>query len=170
MGQGELFALSAEQMATLLACRDSTHLQREIDLVAQSWPEENRLEMGKQWNLIHCCLSDGTCNPRGGSYPLNRCILGGRHLFAPEDGCMVVIVTPEEVQDVDMALASCDDDWFRQRYAELFAAEYKGPIPDWEWEELIWLFQAIKAFYKKAARERQAVLFVTDETLNSSTR
>jgi hypothetical protein len=138
-----------------------------ISSIEESWDEENRQSVGKEWNLIQCCLSDGTCNPVGGSYPLNRCILGGRHLLPPNDGYMAVLVMPQEVRDVNDALDRLDEPWFRERFTELFAVEYEGTGSDRRLDELQSIFSAIRRFYLAASRGHRAVLFTTDETLDA---
>jgi hypothetical protein len=167
MGQGELFALTHEQMERLSARLGSPEWIEVLNELEEAWPDTKRLPLGKNWNLIHSCLSDGTCNPTGGDYPLNRCILGGRHLLPPEDGLMAVLVPPNEVEEVDRALSRLDKNWFRQRYTALFGAEYSGMDLERDLVELEEIFGDLKAFYRNAVDSRQAVLFVTDEVLSS---
>src|SRR5579871_885403 len=128
MGQGELFALTEEQVRRLLECHDDSLLMDLVNDIEENWHGRHHEFLGKEWNLVHCCLSDGTCNPEGGSYPLNRCILGGRHLLPPNDGYMAVLVMPSEVVDIAAALTNLDRDWLCRRYKLVFGEEISD---DW---------------------------------------
>jgi hypothetical protein len=167
MGQGEFFALSQEQVRPLLTEGDSDALFESIQVIEETWDDSHRLPLGKEWNLIQCCVSDGTCNPKSGTYPLNQCILGGRHLLPPNDGYMAVLVQSEEVVEVAAALAELDCQWLRMRYTTLFGAEYDGAVSEQQLNELGNLFEGIKAFYQKAAEERLALLITSDETIDA---
>ncbi len=54
---------------------------------------------GRAWNAIHRALSNGKLDPREGSDPLDRVVLGGRHLCHGV-GEYAVHVGPPEVVDV----------------------------------------------------------------------
>jgi hypothetical protein len=167
MGQGELFALSECHALQLADCRDVGHLMELIWAIEDACEERFRQPLGKEWNLIQCCLSDGTCNPVGGSYPLNHYILGGRHLLPPNGGYMAVLVMLQQVCDVNAALEKLGSDWFRERYTHLFDHESKRPFPEQPPDELQSLFCDIQSLYRTASKEHRAILFTTDETLDA---
>jgi len=164
MGQGQLFALTTEQMHSLLACRDDGQVLDLVTNIEETLQPPYREFLFKEWPLVQSCLSDGTCNPKGGSYPLNRCILGGQHLLPPNDGYMAVLIKPSEVVDIDEALATRDRSWFRKQFRIFFPSDEK--ISEIALDQLCDLFDAIKAFYHRSAKNGWAILFTTDETLD----
>jgi hypothetical protein len=166
MGQGEFFVLTGEQAMNLQCSKREGRLDaldQAVFAIEDGWPEDRRLPVWKNWTLLHCCLSDGTFNPRGGSYPLNHAILGGQHLYQADAGYTGVVVTPEQVRDVSTALDTVQDSWLPERFRDLFGEEYKGGIPTEDLEALTELLVGIRTFYRNAARDGHAVLFTTDE-------
>lgn len=165
MGQGQLFALTIEQLNSLLACRRGQEVMEWVNNIEETLQPPYCEFLFKEWPLVQSCLSDGTCNPKGGSYPLNHCILGGQHLLPPNDGYMAVLIKPSEVTDIDEALAMRDRRWFRERFRAFFPTEER--ISEIALDQLCDLFEAIKAFYHNAAKNGWAILFTTDETLDA---
>jgi hypothetical protein len=95
---------------------------------------------------------------------LNRCFFGG-HLLVTE-GSIVNLVLPEEVRETAEALAGLDQAWFRGRFREWFSAGYSGPIPEGQMEWHHRLFGDLKDFYRRAAEQGRAAVFVTDDCLS----
>jgi hypothetical protein len=118
----------------------------------------------KEWDVLHRCLSDGTFNPRGGTYPLNQCFLGGQLLAC--EGAIVNLVMPDVVQDVALALGRLDREWFVARFTALFAADYSGAIPDEDYQHYYELLQDLHRFYVCSAAGRKAIAFYTDDCLS----
>jgi hypothetical protein len=152
-------------MRWLLSQNDDSTLLDSIHSIEETSDDQHRLSLWKDWTIIQCCVSDGTCNPKGGSYPLNHCILGGQHLLPPNDGYMAVLVKPSEVVDVDVALSVRDRSWFRRRIHISFSGD--EAISDNALDQLCDQFDSIKAFYRVSAEAGTAVLFTTDETLDA---
>src|SRR5437763_1038399 len=117
MGQGELFALTPEVLNRLIAGVRRSDIMDEVHEIEDFWEEEYRLPCWKTWVEIHYCLTGGTCDPRGGPEPLNRCLLGSRHLTNPDEGYIAALLFPEEVPSTVAALDELSTEWLRRRYA-----------------------------------------------------
>jgi hypothetical protein len=76
---------------------------------------------------------------------------------------MAVLIKPPEVVDINEALATRDRSWFRERFQALLPNKR---ISEVALDQLCDLFDAIKEFYHRVAKNRWAVLFTTDETLD----
>jgi hypothetical protein len=162
-GQGYHFAIAGDQAAALQACPDESAVLDFTDRLVDAFVAGGEGCGGdKGWGILHRCLSDGTLDPKGGTPPLNRCFLGGRLLVA--DGGIVNLVTPGQVREVASALAGLDGAWFRGRFAGLFGHEYGGAVPEADSERFVLPFEELKDFYRRAAIEGKAVVFVTDES------
>jgi Domain of unknown function (DUF1877) len=170
-GQGYHLALDEQQVNRLLSFTD------EIDIVDYAshtlegfWADHDttHLEGGeKDWNILLLCLTDGTYDPRGGTYPLNGCFFGGRLLV--REGSIVNVVMPGQVRDVAEALAGLDRKELRARYMRLPLDE--APGDDWAKDEehlydLYVRMVKLRRFYQRAAREGRAVMFYTDDSLD----
>jgi hypothetical protein len=160
--RGVHFALTDDQVKGLLAAADDEE-RREIvgEMEEEGWEEADAQETDKAWDAIHRCLADGTLEPGAGSYPFNKAILGGQHLYGGDD-YIIALVMPNEVKDVASALARLDRNWLRTRYLALAATDYAAFVSDddfdytWDW------FAQLKEFYQKAASTDRAVLFTVD--------
>ena len=126
-GRGVLFALTDEQASRFLAASSDDELDALIEEVEEAWDEHFTEETDKAWDAIHRCLSDGTTDFGGGTYPLNRTILGGKQLYEGDD-YIISFVNAAEVQDVAVALVGVTEPWFRERFSRLrdtdFPQEY----------------------------------------------
>jgi len=165
-GQGYHFAINDDLVKNLLACRDEMQVLDVIDALLETCGNDPDTVAGgsKRWGVLHRCLCDGTYSPKGGSYPLNQCFLGGR-LLATE-GSIVNLVMPKGVVDVADALSVLNDAWFRQRFIAVFAAEYADGDLGGDLEELVEEFDELRSFYFRAARSGGAVVFYTDDPLS----
>ena len=82
---GVHFALTEKQLQLLTEASGDEELRAVIEgIEEEEWDESYTQETDKAWDAIHRCLSDGSLNPGAGSYPLNRTILGGSHLYQGE--------------------------------------------------------------------------------------
>jgi hypothetical protein len=176
MGRGQLFALPPDFLGRLAAAERERQtapagsFDPVMDVLAnieETWDENRRLDLGKGWPVLHACLSDGTCEPDGGAYPLNRCILGGRHLFDPDGGCMAALVTAVEVRDVAAALMSLDADWLACRLVAVFGGRWEARDFEAVREECGPLLESLTGFYRRAAALGWGVLLTTDEDLSN---
>jgi hypothetical protein len=166
-GQGYHFAVPENTLHALLACQDDMAILDLIDTLHQAWDTDQNDSAGgyKEWDVLHRCLSDGTFDPAGGSYPLNRCFLGGRLLVT--DGSIVNVVMPKEVRDVADAMAHLDERWLHVRFTTTFAQEYtQGGDMENDCQYYWKMLDELRTFYRKAAEKGQAVVFYTDDSLD----
>lgn len=159
---GVHFAITEKQAKRLLAARGDERRAELIEEIEEADDDELAVPTDKAWDAIHRCLSDGTLNVTGGDYPLNRCILGGRHLYRGSD-YIIAYVTSEEVKDVAAALAPIDKEWLQVRYARLAGTEYAIDVSDEDFEYTWSNLEDVKAFYRKAAELGRAVIFTADQ-------
>ena len=83
----------------MLAASSDIAVMAIIERVREEWNEHYLAETDKAWDAMHRALTDGSLDPNGGSFPLNRVILGGRHLHQGS-GYIVALVPKDEVPDV----------------------------------------------------------------------
>jgi Domain of unknown function (DUF1877) len=167
-GQGYHLALDRDHVAEVLSCNDEMAL---LDWVDQALGEFDRdagfIHGGyKDWNILLGCLTNGDYDPKGGTYPLNRCFFGGRLLVT--EGSIVNLVMPNEVVDVAEALDLMDEPEIRRRCGVALprlseelgatAGQYQGEL----YEKLV----GLRDFYRHAAQEGRAMLFYTDDPLD----
>jgi hypothetical protein len=160
--RGVFFALTEEQSTRLSSALDDDELMGIIEEIEEEWDEDNLAECDKAWDAMHRCLSDGTLDGNAGSYPLNRCVLGGKSLHEGND-YIVCLVSPPEVRDVAAALAPLTEQWFRDRYFSVVPNDYCLNYGEedfqytWDW------FQGVRDLYRKAAEQGKAVAFTVDQ-------
>ncbi|MCA9800892.1 MAG: YfbM family protein [Cyanobacteria bacterium HKST-UBA02] len=160
---GVHFAVTRDQARRLLDAVDEESDDAVLELIEEieeEWDEDNLQESDKSWDAIHRCLSDGTLDQETGSYPLNRCIFGGRHLCFSGD-YFVVYVAPDEVKDVATALNDLSKEWLENRYWKLPPDYGNKDEVDFEytWENVGFL----KAFFSKAAKAGRSVIFTVSQ-------
>lgn len=160
--RGVFFALTEVQAYKILAAANAESDEQVMDMVEEIeelWDEENLLQIDKAWEAIHRCLSDGTTNFDGGSYPLNVCILGGAQLYGKDD-YIVNYVRPIAVKEVATALAQLFRSWFDEKYWNL-PKDYRKDEEDLEysWEH----FPSMTKFFEHAARHDKSVIFTVDQ-------
>jgi hypothetical protein len=172
-GQGYHLALDDEQVNQLLSCGDEFGVLDYAGQVLEGfWADHDttHIEGGyKDWNALLLCLTDGTYDPRGGIYPLNKCFFGGRLLV--QEGSIVNLVMPGEVRDQADALDKIDRKGFRERYMRLPPNKLFDHMDSWAKDdeymhELFVNMNKLKKFYRRAAQERRAVMFYTDDPLD----
>jgi hypothetical protein len=167
-GQGYHLALDRGQVDEVLSCNDEMAI---LDWVDQALGEcdwnAGYIHGGyKDWNILLGCLTNGDYDPKGGTYPLNRCFFGGRLLVT--EGSIVNLVMPNEVVDVAEALDRLDETDFRKRCGVALPrlSEELGPTAGRYLDELNEKMAGLSDFYRTAAREGRAVLFYTDDPLD----
>jgi hypothetical protein len=160
--RGVLFALTNEQERALLGAHNDDDLKECIEEIEESWDEETLQETDKKWDAIHRCLSDGSLNLEAGTYPLNRCILGGRHLYKGDD-YIIAFVSAAEVRDLARVLPEVTQDEFRERYDSLTTTDYEGFVSSDDFEYTWWYFEEIRDFYQRAAEAKRSVVFTVDQ-------
>jgi hypothetical protein len=154
------FALTDEDSQRLLAAGDA--VLDVIDAIEDRWDEAWLVQSQQAWDAIHRCLSNGTLYYDEGDYPLNRAVLGGKHLYDGED-YVVSYAAPNEVKDVAAALAPLTEQEFRKRYDAIDPDEYDGEHGDEDFKLAWQSFQAVRDLYKKAAADGRSVVFTVDQ-------
>ncbi len=160
--RGIHFALTADESARLLAAGGNEAVRAVVEEIEERWDEEWLAETDKAWDALHRCLSNGTLYYDEGDYPLNRAVLGGKHLY-DGDEYVVSYVPPKEVKDVAAALEPITEEAFRKRYDAIDPDDYDGEHGpddfDFTWKG----FQRVRELYRKAARADRAVVFTVDQ-------
>ena len=161
-GPGYLISLARDDAKRLFALNGDEPVRAfALELVSNKKYRENELvlDLGKIWDPIHRCLTEGRLDPDGGEYPLNQCILGGRQLYKGKD-FIVALVRPDVTPYVAEALAKLKREEFSANYFKLDPADY-GCTPSEQELTQIWIiFRRVRDFFADAAEERNAVLFV----------
>jgi hypothetical protein len=167
-GQRYHLALDDDQVHDLMSCGDENVVLDWVDKALESDRlDSNRIHGGyKEWDIVLGCLTHGDYDPKGGTYPLNRCFFGGRLLVA--EGSIVNLVMPGEVADVAEALGRVDEADFRRRYQGALPAFPNNfrPIAMKYLAEFYEKLLGLRDFYRLAAREGRAVLSYTDDPLD----
>lgn len=160
--RGVLFAIDDDTVRALLDADDDEEVMGVVEEIEEAWDEERLAETDKAWDAMHRALSDGTLDPEGGEAPLNRAILGGKHLHEGDD-YLVVLVSKEEVPGVARALAAIDEPVLRERYFRLVPADY---APEYGEEDFAYTWSNlcdVVRLYERAARDGLAVVFTVDQ-------
>jgi hypothetical protein len=160
--RGVLFAIDDDTAARLLAADSDEAVMEIVEAIEEEWDEKFLEETDKAWDAMHRALSDGSLKPTGGSFPLNRAILGGKHLHRGEE-YIVSLVTKDEVAAVARALASIDDAAMRQRHQQLVPRDYAAEYGDDDREYTVDFFHGVAALYARAANAGRAVIFTVDQ-------
>jgi len=160
--RGVHFALNDEDAGRVPAATGNDALLSVIqEDIENRWDEEWLAQSDKAWDAIHRCLTDGNLS-FDSTTPRHRCILGGRQLYKGEH-YMVSFVTPEQVKEVAETIRDIDEEWMRQRYFAIPAADYDHPLCEddfgytWGW------FENVQALYQKAAAAGRAMIFTVDQ-------
>ena len=104
----------------------------------------------------------GTIFHDEGEYPLNRAVLGGKHLYDGDD-YVVSYVASNEVKDVAAALAPLTEAELRARYDLIDPDDYDGAQGEEDFKYTWGYFQSVRDLYKKAAADGRAVVFTVDQ-------
>ena len=134
--------------------------------IEEVWDEDNLFQWDKAWDAIHRCLTGdhtpkGRLNARKGSYPLKRCILGGRMLYRGQD-YSVSLVEPEHVPGLAKAVKAVDEAWMRERFFRLDPKALLYRVDEDEFEYTWGNYKGFPEFLAKAARRHRAVIFTVD--------
>lgn len=159
---GVLFALSDADAQRLLAAGDNDAVMTIIEEFEEKWDESALVQTDRAWDAMHRCLSNGTIYYDEGEYPLNRVILGGKHLY-DGDEYVVSYVAPNEVKDAAAALAALTEQDLRKRYDAIDPDDYDGGHGEEDFKFTWTHFLAVREFYKKAAAGGRSVVFTVDQ-------
>jgi hypothetical protein len=161
--RGVLFAIDNGTVRELIAAKSDANVRANVRRVENAWDSPRLAEMDKAWDAMHRTLSDGSLDPSAGAYPLNRVILGGRHLYQGDD-YIVALVPANEIKDVARAVTRVEQPWFRERYLRLLSREDYGPEHGEVDLAYTWAYlEEAARLYARAARERRAVIFTVDQ-------
>jgi hypothetical protein len=161
--RGVHFAITSNQLASVLAASDDDDLMNAIARIEEAWDNDHLAESDKAWDAIHRCLTDGSLLYESGAYPLNHVICGGRQLHRGDD-CTVSLVAPEQVKDVAAAIDPLTEHWMRERYFSLLeAGGYDGEIGEQDFRYTWTWFEKVRELYRKAAASGRAVIFTVDQ-------
>lgn len=160
--RGVYFALTADEAKSLLAADDNDAVLAALEEIEKKRDETWLAVVDKSWDAMHRCLSNGTLYYDEGEYPLNRTVLGGKHLYDGDD-YIVSFVPPNEVKDVAAALAPITEGELRKRYDALDPDDYDGPHGEQDSSYTWDYFQVVRGLYKKAAEAGRAVVFKVDQ-------
>lgn len=160
--RGVLFAIDDVTAAALLAAESDEDVMEIVERIEEAWDEAFLAETDKAWDAIHRALSDGSLDPSAGEFPLNRAILGGRHLCSEED-YIVSFIPKHEVPDIARALAAIDDDAMRARYDTIVPRDYAPEYGDDDRDYTVENFRDVADLYDRAAKAGRAVIFTVDQ-------
>jgi hypothetical protein len=161
--RGVLFAIDPGTVRELLAAKSDDDVRAIVRRVENAWDSPRLAETDKAWDAMHRTLTDGSLDPGAGEYPLNRVVLGGRHLYQRDD-YIVALVPANEIKDVARAAARVEQPWFRERYMRLLSPEDYGREHGEVDLAYTWAyFEGAAKLYARAARERLAVIFTVDQ-------
>jgi len=160
--RGVHFALSEEESRRLLAANGNEAVLSIVEEIEKRWDKAWLAESGSAWDPLHRSLSNGTLYYDEGEYPLNRAVLGGKHLYDGDEQ-VVAHVPPHEVKDVAAALAPVTEGAFRKRYDAIDPDDYNGEHGDEDFRAAWEAFQAVRDLYKKAAAAGRSVVFTVEQ-------
>jgi hypothetical protein len=149
-------------VARLLEAEGDEDVAVIIEEIEESCDPGFDFETDKAWDALHRCLSDGTLDLAGGSYPLSHVVLGGMQLYEGED-YVVALIHAEQVPEVAVALVPVDQAWLRQRYDSLEFPDYQGFRSDEDFEYTWANFRGLGEFFQTAAAAGRAVIFTVDQ-------
>jgi Domain of unknown function (DUF1877) len=160
--RGVLFAIDQEELAALRQATSDSKVQAVVAAIEERWDERFLAETDKAWDAIHRCLTDGTLAWGNGSFPLNRCILGGEDIYQGED-YIVTLTEAHEVPAVAAALQQVAEADMRQAYDRLDPADYGSEWSEEDFEYTWSWFQEVRDLWSRAAAAGRAVIFTVDQ-------
>jgi len=160
--RGVHFAIDDSTAARLLQAGSDEERMYVVQEIEERWDEEYLYQTDKAWDAIHRCLTDGKLSFAGGSYPLNRCILGGRSLYEGDD-YILVLISPEEVRHLSESLPMIDRSEFHRRYFQIDPKDYGLPLSEEDFEYTWDWFDGLAAFFQMASAKGRAVIFTVDQ-------
>ena len=161
--RGHYYALDDQQRKHLLSLsRDD--LIDYINTLSNELSDRDHQDVDKAWDAIHRCLTGdatrGHMDPSAGSYPLNRCVLGGRWLYDGDD-YIVTLIDPEAVRDVAAAVEKIDEASMERAYRKYCKRLFEYGEDDCGYT--VGWFEELKFFLKRAAQANRAVVFYADQ-------
>ena len=161
VGPGFHIALAREHAKTLFAIKEDGALCKFLDEL-KARPDIKKsgrvLDMGRLWDPIHRCLTEGELDPTAGDFPLNTAVLGGKRLAQGEDFA-AVLVRPDVTRFIADALGELEEDEVRKKFFALKGGSYTQPIDEKRFMEMWLRIQDLKVFFEAATENMEAVVF-----------
>jgi Domain of unknown function (DUF1877) len=160
--RGVLFAIDQDEVRAFRHAASDRDVRALVATIEHRWDKRFLAQTDSAWDAIHRCLTDGSLAWGNGSFPLNRCILGGEDLYQGED-YIVTLTEAHEVPAVATALQQVTEAFMRQAYDRLDSADYG---PNWSEEdfESTWSwFQEVRDLWSRAATAGRAVIFTVSQ-------
>jgi hypothetical protein len=177
-GRGGFTAITPELMRRLLAIRyksdldddecDDAIMQEVADIEKKiSYNSADYCDVNKAWDPIHRALTgdqtpEGRLTPLTGRGPLKFCVLGEDQLIEA-DYHNVGLIRPAQVRKIAVALAKINKEGFHKRFFKLdpeVVCDYS--IDEDEFEYTWSNFSGLPRFFRRAADNGRAVLFIAD--------
>ena len=159
---GVHFAITTARAEALLAAEDDDALVAIVEEIEEEWEAPFVFETDKGWDALHRCLSNGTLDPQGGEPPLNKVFLGGKMLNESDD-YFVVLVTPDEVKDIAVALRSVTEEWLRVRYLALDFPDYQEQKSEEDFAYTAGSLEGLPELFAAAAGAGRYVIFTVSQ-------
>lgn len=163
---GVHFALTASEIAKLKSfATDSDRLDflcEEIEEIYFEKHPEYVAETDKAWDAMHRLLSNGELSYFDGPEPLRFAVIGGEPIYSQGDYIMS-LKTPEQVNEVSIAIGNIGEEEFRSKYDSIDEEKYGCQKSDEDFEYTWGWFSGVVNLYKKAAEENRFVLFTADQ-------
>lgn len=167
---GVHFAVTEDQMRQLLkaAKRGDEALMDFVGEIEEEWDRQWLQESDKAWDPIHRALTlddtgGGRLDVDEGSYPLCVTVMGGEHLYEGDD-YSVVLIRPNQVIDLALALEKVNASWVRARLFSLPRRVFgsRSGIDDDDFDYMWSWFHQFPGFFRRAAAAGRAVIFTVD--------
>lgn len=159
--RGVHFALTREEESAVLAAdSDAGVLMIVQEQIEEEWDVARLCETDTAWDAIHRCLTGGSLIDDG--TVLSKCVLGGNQLHRGDE-YIINFRNSSEVADVTAALEPIGKVWMLHRYRQIGSHGYEGPIGEDDFEYTWDHFDALREFYRSAARAGRSVLFSVDQ-------
>jgi hypothetical protein len=159
-GRGGFEAIPRSEVRRLLARPD----EERWEFVHEGLKARFGTSMDKAWVTIHRALSDGTLHGALGEPPLANAVLGDHLICQTEVDDFVYLKYPGEVAKIARSFRGLGRKGFEAKVATLrgdagdTARWGLASVPDDL--EYVWpYYQAMRAFYRRAAAEKLAVVF-----------
>jgi hypothetical protein len=160
--RGMLFALTTDQEAELLRrVGDDGEVLQYVQAIEQAWDEPWLCQTDKAWDAMHRALGDSRLTYTF-DQPLQGVIMGGKLMYDGDDYIMS-FKTAGQVRDVAKAAAAVTDDDMATRYDAMDQDAYEYPKDAQDRGYTVGWFEAVRAFYAKAAAAGRSVIFTVDQ-------
>ena len=156
--RGVYYALTEDEAKALLAAENNESVLAALEAIDRQREPQWLETTDKTWDAMHRCLSNGTLYYDEGDYPLNRTVLGGKHLYEGDE-VVVSYVAPGEVKDVSLALAPITLKDFRDRYDAIDPDDYEGEQGETDFQATWDTFQRVRELYSRSAAAGRSVVF-----------